>query len=180
MNPNRDAIIRIGKAVLVHLVLMAIAYGALLMLLGDFDSASDTVRDTYDEAGVMQQLAAARAQLLAWYLGGLIVSLIASAVFLFAAQQARAKVRSASEGRRSLPLWIVLFLVVAVLTGFVWWRQVSIPSVAALVLDSDYLWLVTLGSLFPLLAYWLSTGLAVTITLKPSVPGAGLLPRMWN
>ena len=80
-----------------------------------------------------------------------------------------------------MPLWIVLFVLVIVATGFVFWRQVSLTDVAQMLLDSKYLLLTTIGFVVPMIAYWLACGLAVTITLKPAVPMAeSLLPEFWN
>lgn len=181
MHSPAESLLRIGKSLAVHIVVGLLLYGLAVYLLGSFDAASDTVREQYEEANVMQLLASTRSTIIGWYVCALVASWACSAIFLILANFQREKVRIDSDMRRALPAWIALFVVTMGLAAFLWWRQVSLADVAAMLLDSNYLTLVTAGHIGTALAYWLGSGLAVALTLKPSVPLARtLLPNFWN
>ncbi len=181
MHSPAESVLRIGKSLAVHIVIGVLLYALAVFLLGNFDAASDTLREQYEETEVMQLLASTRSTLISWYVIALVISWACSAIFLIVANLKRKSVRIASDGRKALPIWIILFLVSIALTTFVWWREVSLGDVASMLLDGNYLALVTAGQVGTALAFWLGTGLAVALTLKPSVPLAQtLLPNMWN
>lgn len=181
MHSPAESVLRIGKSLAVHIVIGVLLYGLAVYLLGSFDAASDTLREQYEETEVMQLLASTRSTLIGWFVVALIISWVGSSIFLITANWMRKDVRIASDGRKALPAWIILFLISIAMTTFVWWREVSLGDVAAMLLDGNYLTLVTAGQVGTALAFWLGTGLAVALTLKPSVPLAQtLLPNMWN
>lgn len=181
MHSPAESVLRIGKSLAVHIVIGVLLYGLAVYLLGSFDAASDTLREQYEETEVMQLLASTRSTLIGWFVVALIISWVGSSIFLITANWMRKDVRIASDGRKALPAWIILFLISIAMTTFVWWREVSLGDVAAMLLDGNYLTLVTAGQVGAALAFWLGTGLAVALTLKPSVPLAQtLLPNMWN
>ncbi|MEY4953654.1 MAG: hypothetical protein RL299_2078 [Pseudomonadota bacterium] len=181
MSASAITLVRVGKSLAVHLVFAGLLYGLALYVMGNFDNASLTMREQYDSNEVLQLLGAARSKLIGWYMLALAFSWLLSSLFLAISQRRMAVVRGHAEARRSMPLWIVLFVLVIAVTGFVFWRQVSLTDVAQMLLDSKYLLLTTIGFVVPMIAYWLACGLAVTITLKPAVPMAeSLLPEFWN
>lgn len=176
-----QVLVRMGKAAAIYLVFAGLLYALALYLLGNFDNASQAVREQYEANEVLVLLGATRSKVIGWFMASLAASWLLSSLFLAIAQRRKQVVRSTAEGRRSMPLWIALFLLALGLTTFFWWRQVSLADVAQMLLDGKYLLLVTTGFVANMLAFWLATGLAVTITLKPAVPLAeSLLPEFWN
>lgn len=181
MSTSGITLVRVGKSLAVHLVFAALLYGLALWVLGNFDNASLTMREQYDSNEVLQLLGAAKSKVIGWFMLSLAFSWLFSSLFLAVCQRRKAVVRGHAEGRRSMPLWIILFVLMLAATAFLFWRQVSLADVAQMLLDSKYLLLTSVGFVVPMIAYWLATGLAVTITLKPAVPLAeSLLPEFWN
>lgn len=176
-----DTVIRAGKSLAVHIVFGLLLYALAVLLLSDFDSASQSLREQYEEAEVMQLLAASRTTIVAWYASSLALSWVFSAIFLWVANYRQSAVRHRSNERLAMPVWVVMFVLSIAATALLWFRMVSLADVATMLLDGDYLLLVSLGELGQALAMWAGSGLAVTLALKPSVPLAEtLLPEIWN
>lgn len=181
MHSPADSVVRSGKSLAVHIVFALLLYALASLLLSHFDTASEAMREQYEETEVLQLLAGARATIVGWYVAALAISWLCSTVFLVTANLKRPHVRSKSDARKAMPVWIAMFVVAIVATAFLWWRQVSLADVASTLLDDDYLLLATAGYVGTALAFWLGTGLAVALTLKPSVPMASTaLPEIWN
>ena len=181
MSSSAQSVVRSGKALIVHLLFAALLYGLAYLLMSNYDSASVLVRDQYESDDVMLFLQAAQSKMVGWFLLSLLVSWLAATLFIALCQRKSQVVRGDTEARKSMPLWIILFVVVLGLAAFLWWREVSLAEVAQMLLDNNYLILVTAGFVLTAIAFWVSTGLAVITSLKPAVPGAeSLLPNFWN
>jgi hypothetical protein len=187
MGPLNEIIVRAGKSLAVHLLMGAMFYGLALWLMGSYESANEALRTRAETEGwenpaasIEALLGTARNSMIGWFMISLIVSWLCSSLFLAFAQRRQPHTRNGREGGQALPVWILLFVLSIVACAVLWWRD-GITNLAAMVVDMNYLLLVSAGYLGVVLAYWLGSGLAVTITLKPSVPLANsLLPRFWN
>jgi hypothetical protein len=181
MHSPADTVLRSGKSLGVHIIVALLLYTFETILLNDFATASDTLREQYEETEVLQLLDGAQSAFVSWYIAALAVSWVCSTAFLLAANLKRADVRSHSDARKAMPAWITLFVVTLAAAAILWWRQVAHADVSALLLHNAYLQLVTVGYVGVLLAFWIACGLAVALTLKPSVPmAAAILPKFWN
>lgn len=181
MNKSADIIVRAGRALSVHLLFAALLYGFAVFFTGNFENATVAVREQYESNDVMRLLGAVQSKIVSWYFTALGASWLYAALFISMAQNREGRVRSDSEGRRYMPLWIGLFILVLVTTGLFFWLQISSGDVAATMVNGKYLMLAVMGFVASSLSFWLATGLAVTITLKPAVPLAEiLLPSFWN
>lgn len=181
MNSSGQTLVRIGKVFAIHLVFAGLLYGLALYVMGNFDNASLAIREQYDSNEVMQLLGAAKSKMIGWYVAAMAGSWLLASLFVAIAQRRRLIVRAASEARGSMGLWFALFVLALGLTAFFFWRQITLADVAQMLLDGKYLLMVTLGFVVQMLAFWLSSGLAVTVTLKPAVPLAeSILPDFWN
>lgn len=177
-----DTAVRMGKSLAVHIVFGLLICLLAFLLLGSFDAASDLLREQYEEPEVLRLLADARARFVGWATASLAMSWVFSSAFLWIANLRRRGVRHGVDERKVLPWWIALFVVAIGTTALQWWRMVSQTDVAAMLASADYLLLVTTVTIGQPLAFWAATGLAVALTLKPSVPLAEtLLPtQVWN
>jgi hypothetical protein len=102
-------------------------------------------------------------------------------LFISIAQSREGSVRSDAEARRYMPHWTGRFILFLVTSGLSFWLQISLGNVAATLINGKYLMLAVVGFAASSLAFWMATGLAVTISLKPAVPLAEmLLPSFWN
>ncbi|MEG3180077.1 hypothetical protein [Sphingomonas sp. LT1P40] len=182
-NEIGDILIRIGKALLIYLVIGAALLGLIFWLTSDFESASLMLRAQFADAedaqtSVMVILDQARLHLVYWMLTSLAASLICASLFLSFAQSRRP--RNAIEGGSYKARWIALLIVALSLSVLCWWQFVSVADVAGALVSKSYVLVLVCVGLGNLLAYYLATGLAVTMTMKPSVPMGTLLPNSWN
>lgn len=182
MSQSAAIIVRAGKALSIHLLFAGLLYGIAVFVTGNFDNANLNVRNQYiDSKDVMRFLAAVQDKIVGWYFTALGASWLIAALFISFAQRREDRVRSDAEGRESMPLWIGLFVLFLAAAGFFFWLQISLGGVAAMLVDGKYLMLTVIGFVGSGLAFWLATGLTVTISLKPAVPLAEtLLPSFWN
>src|SRR4051794_11556495 len=89
---NSETLIRSVIAFLLHLLIAALAAALIYWMTKDFEDASELVRNTVGsgdngESGVLAYLAEARANMLAWLVGSMTVSWLASSLFLALAQR---------------------------------------------------------------------------------------------
>ena len=187
MSPISEIIVRAGRSLAVHLLMGLMLYGLALWLMGSYESANEALRTRAETEGwenptasIAALLGTARNNVIGWFMVSLVVSWLCSTLFLAIAQRRRPLTRNGREGAQALQVWIVLFALSIVACAALWWRD-GITNLSTIMVDRNYLLLVLAGHLGVVLAYWLGSGLAVTITLKPSVPLANsLLPRFWN
>ncbi len=177
-NDLSETIVRIGKSLAIHLPIAAIVMGLIYWLTSNFTDASEDLRANYDPQAVMDTLQLVRSSLWEWLVIALIVSFLCSALFIAAAQ--RRHPRNPSEGASRKAMWVALMLAMLVATGVLWWLYVSQAEVQVQLMGGNYSGAVTLVGIGTMLAYYLSTALAVTVTMKPSVPASGVLPTFWN
>ena len=181
MSRNGTIIVRAGKALAVYLIFAALLYGLAIVVTGNFDNASPSLREQYDANGVLSFLGVVKSKIVGWNITSLIQSWLIASFFLSVSQHRESKVSSDSQGRRSMSLWVALFVLALAGTGFAFWRFITVAEIAAMLLDGKFMMLAVAGFVSSGLAFWLATGLAVTITLKPAVPLAEtLLPSFWN
>jgi hypothetical protein len=178
---NSEALIRAVIAFLVHLALAIVAVAVIYWMTKDFEDASELVRNTVGsdenaESGALAYLAEARADLLAWLLGSMLASWLASSLFLALAQ--RHEPRIDSEARKMFGLWGVLLILTLGLSALIWWRRVSLVEAGGMLISSNYITIIATGVVATFLGYYLVTGMAVKPTMKPSVPGASVLPSL--
>jgi hypothetical protein len=181
MNKSADIIVRAGRALSVHLLFAALLYGFAVFFTGNFENATVAVREQYESNDVMQLLGAVQSKTVSWYFTALGASWLLAALFISIAQSREGSVRSDAEARRYMPHWTGLFILFLVTSGLSFWLQISLGNVAATLINGKYLMLAVVGFAASSLAFWMATGLAVTISLKPAVPLAEmLLPSFWN
>ena len=179
-----ETVVRIGKALLIHF-LIGIAVLATIWLMSDaFEDASLALQTKYAEAddlgaSVLNELGDARSQMLKWAILALSFSWLCSSLFVALAQHRGA--RGYSEGGGLFAAWIGLFIVTLLAATAAWWRQVSVLDIGTLIASNNYAISLIAGFVGTTFAYYLATGLAVRLSMKPSVPLADvLLPNFWN
>lgn len=179
-----ETVVRIGKSLLIH-VLVGLAVLATIWFMADaFEDASLALQAKYAEAddmgaSVMNELGEARGHLLAWGILALTISWLSSSLFIALAQNRGA--RGYSEGGSLFATWIGLFIFTMLGAVVAWWRQVSLLDIGSLVASTNYSISLVIGFIGTALAYYLATGVAVRLSMKPSVPLSDvLLPKFWN
>jgi hypothetical protein len=179
-----ETIVRIGKALLIH-VLIGIAVLATIWLMADaFEDASLTLQTKYAEAAdggasVLNELGDARSQMLEWGVLALSASWLCSSLFVALAQHRGA--RGYSEGGSMFATWIGLFILTILAAVAGWWRLVSLLDIGTLIASNNYAISLVVTFIGTALAYYLATGVAVRLPMKRSVPLADvLLPNFWN
>jgi ABC-type spermidine/putrescine transport system permease subunit I len=182
-NETGEVLLRLLKAFFVHALLGAAAAAAAMFATAHFTDASQAVSDKFKgteaaDSGVRASLDLARTHLIGWVALATLVAFLASGLFIAAAQARRA--RNAGDGASRMSLWAALFFLTIAALGLSWWQLVSSSGVTTALASDSYLTalLVTIASV--LLGYWLATGLAVTATMRASVPLCVLLPKGWN
>ncbi|HYI40306.1 MAG TPA: hypothetical protein VE053_08310 [Allosphingosinicella sp.] len=179
-----ETIVRIGKALLIHLLIGAGVLATIWFMADTFGDASLALQNDYAEAAdggasVLNELGDARGQMLKWAILALSFSWLFSSLFVALAQRRAA--RGYSEGGSMFAAWIGLFIVTILAAVAAWWRQVSLLDIGTLIASNNYAISLVTGFIGTALAYYLATGLAVRLPLKRSVPLADvLLPNFWN
>jgi|GEM_PF-2742097 len=170
---------RAGWALLLHFLIGALLIGLSLWLTFSYTDASLKLRnDTADPLGIRSLLETARGHFMAWILSSLVVSYAATALFLGVSEATRAA--NAIRGASAQWLWFTLLLAGLGLTCTLFWLHVSRPEAGAALMFGNLAALVSLTGAGVFLAYYLGTALTVPLSMKPSVPLAGLLPKAWN
>lgn len=182
-NQFGEFVVRCGKSLAIHVILGAVLLAAGWWATSSFDSAGDQLKASYQEApdavaAVESVLADLRLRFWSWFVWALVISLLASCLFIGLAQQGRPG--DERDGAARKPLWIILLIVVIAGCGTIWWRKISLADLAAGLTSGGYALLIGLGFVITFLAYWIATGLAVKRTMRPSVPLYYLLPTRWN
>jgi hypothetical protein len=173
-----QTLIRIVKSLGIHGLFAAILTGLIWWKTSAFTDASDGFRTDFSQEDVMATLDIVRGNLWEWSLYGLAASFILSALFLSIAQ--RRHPRNPIEGASHKGLWGGLLLGAIIIVGGLWWQFISQAEVQTQLMSGNYLTAVIGVTLGTIIAYWIATALAVTITMKPSVPLSGFLPTFWN
>jgi hypothetical protein len=173
-----QTLIRTVKSLAVHLVFAALLMGLIWWKTSAFTDASDSLRTDFAQEDVMATLDIVRSNLWEWSLDSLFASFILSSLFIALAQ--RRHPRNPIEGGSRKGLWGGLLLGAIIIVGGLWWQTISKAEVQTQLMSGNYLTAVASVTLGTIIAYWLATALAVTITMKPSVPLSGPLPTFWN
>ncbi len=174
-----ETIIRCGKALVIHALVLALALLLVWLLTSHYTDANDSVRSQYsDPQSVASLLDIARGQLFSWSCACSGIGFLAACLFIGVAQ--RRHPASPAEGGSQLWLWVLLFLALLLFTAISWYPAVYSAGAGASLTPGSYLLAVITVGAGALLGYFLATALTVTLTMKPSVPLAGLLPTFWN
>ncbi len=165
----------------VHLVLGGIALALVYYLTSHLEDASETLRGSVDgtedaQTSIMTYLASAQQDLMQWTLFCFGFGWLLSCLFLLLAN--RDNPASENQGARKLGVWAGLLFILIAYVGLIWWRQLSMPDVAASIMFGNYATALAVGIVATLLAFWLGSALFVKKSMKPSVPLAVTLRGM--
>jgi heme/copper-type cytochrome/quinol oxidase subunit 4 len=179
-----ETVVRIGKALLIHVLIGIAVLGTIWFMADVFEDASLELQTRYqgandNGASVLNELGYARSSMVSWAITALALSWLSSSLFIFLGQRRAA--RGYAEGGSLFATWIGLFILALIAATTAWWRQVSLLDIGTLIASSNYAKSLVAGFVGTALAYYLATGLAVRLSLKRSVPLADvLLPNFWN
>ena len=182
-NQFGEFLVRAGKSFGVHAVFITLLFALGWWATMGYDSASDQLKAEYESAPDPQMaigmvLDTARIKLWSWFSSSMLVSWLASILFIGFVQTAEP--RGEAEGAKRMPMWIVLMLITLATTAAAWWWQLSLADIGAMLMASGYGVSVAAGFVLVLIAYWAGTGMSVKSTMRPSVPLGYILPRLGN
>lgn len=166
-----------------HLLSSLLVIGMTYLMTNDFNDASLELRASVSsldpilgEQSIRAALGETSSAISAWVIWSLVVSLLASIIFLTYAE--RSLPANDNDARKKRGIWAALLASTLIACGIFWWRLVSIALVATNISGGSIISLIVLGFLAVLLSFYLSTALFVKITMKPAVPLADILPGM--
>lgn len=179
--PGAGTLVRAGTSLAVHAAFGVIVIAAVLLSSHGEAAMNRQLRGNYPDSpfdDIAYLLDQPRHELLIWGAVSLVAGWLASIWFLRQAELLRP--RSPAEGAALRGLWFGMLIATLAVTaaGFVYW--VILAKLEGFFATPPLTVAELAVGLGTPLAFWLATGLAVTLTVKPSVPLGGLLPATWN
>lgn len=175
---------RIGKCFFLHLLFGGISSGIILWLVSGYDSSSDLLRKQFADSpdggdSVLAVIHDAQSALLFWALMSVLVSMLASMLFVVASEASKPQGYE-ETGVKAAPWWLLLMFVFFMVC-LTWWWNAPIEIVGGALQISNY-WISCITVLVcNLLAFFLSTALFVKQSMVRSVPGAeAVRPLGWR
>lgn len=178
-----SAIVRIGKGLIVHMLLAVIAIGIIWLMVNSFDDASQSLRDQFADAAddgesVLSYVADARGKLIEWAVAAMAVGWLLASLFVSIADRREVRGYEDSDSMKSHWWGLGVSMVLAGI-GLLWFQVIATDVM--LNVESGSLWIsVAAVAFLALLSFFIATAWCVKLTMKRSVPLSGLIPDSWN